>query len=75
MRWTKIEEIYGEALKHAYGFNNPETSQSYWTALHKSVTEHVKLNNHIYYFYYYYYNYYKILNEILIFFFFFFFFN
>jgi len=40
MRWTKIEEIYGEALKHAYGFNNPETSQSYWTALHKSVTEH-----------------------------------
>jgi len=41
MRWTKIEEIYGETLKQAYGFNNPETSQSYWTALHKSVTEHV----------------------------------
>jgi len=43
MRWTKIEEIYGETLKKAYGFNNPETSQSYWEALHKSVTEHVSL--------------------------------
>jgi len=40
MRWTKIEEIYGETLKQAYGFNNPETAQSYWEALHKSVTEH-----------------------------------